>query len=295
MAMRFGLLGTGYWAAEVHAAGLAAEPGAELAGVWGRDPVKARALAERYATDSYDDVGSLLDDVDAVAVALPPDIQAPLAARAARAGRHLLLDKPLALSTRDAVEVVRAVEGSGVASVVFFTSRYLPEVAAWLPAAAAQQWTGGQATWLGSIFTPGNPFAGSPWRREKGGLWDVGPHALSIALAVLGPVREVAAAVRDDSGAVHLVLLHAGGAASTVSVSLTVPEAAQGTSFRAYGPSGWTAMPDAGWEAVLAYQEALRQLMASSRTAAPRHPCDVHFGLEVVEVLERAQALLNQQ
>mgnify|MGYP001948023311 CR=1 FL=1 len=38
MGLRFGLLGTGYWAAETHAAALRAHPGATLAGVWGRDP-----------------------------------------------------------------------------------------------------------------------------------------------------------------------------------------------------------------------------------------------------------------
>ena len=160
--MRFGLFGTGYWAGEVHAAAISAEPGVDLTGVWGRDPAKAAALAGRYGSHPYDDIDALLADVDAVAVALPPDVQAPIAARAAAAGRHLLLDKPLALSTRDAAEVVRAVDAAGVASVIFFTSRYLPEVADWLTGLADREWTGAQATWLGSIFHAGNPFGASP-------------------------------------------------------------------------------------------------------------------------------------
>ena len=70
----------------------------------------------------------MLADVDAVAIALPPDVQAPLAARAARAGKHLFLDKPLALSVTAADDVVAAVTDAGVRSVVFFTSRFRPEV-----------------------------------------------------------------------------------------------------------------------------------------------------------------------
>ncbi len=43
--LRFALLGTGHWAREVHAAGLAAAPEAEFVGVWGRDPAKSAQVA----------------------------------------------------------------------------------------------------------------------------------------------------------------------------------------------------------------------------------------------------------
>lgn len=48
----------------------------------------------------------------------------------------------------------------------------------------------------GSIFEPGNPFGESPWRRQRGALWDIGPHALSIVVPALGPVTYVV----DDRG-----------------------------------------------------------------------------------------------
>ena len=95
--MRFGVLGTGFWARVVHAAALAAHPSAELVGVWGRDLAKAKAVGAEFDVPGYGDVDALLADVDAVAVALPPDVQAPLAVRAAEAGKHLLLEKPIAL------------------------------------------------------------------------------------------------------------------------------------------------------------------------------------------------------
>lgn len=86
--MRFGLVGTGHWARTAHAAGLTATDGAELTGVWGRNAGKAAALARDVGARSYDDIDALLAEVDAVAFAVPPDVQAPIAARAARARRQ---------------------------------------------------------------------------------------------------------------------------------------------------------------------------------------------------------------
>lgn len=189
-ALRFGLFGTGHWAAQTHAAALSAAPEARLVGVWGRDPAKTAAVAARYGIAAYDDADALLDDVDAVSIALPPEVQVPLAVRAARAGRHLLLEKPIALSATSADELAAAVTSSGVASVVFFTNRFVPAVEQVLrDAIAAGGWHGARGTVLSSIFGDGSPYAGSGWRRASGGLWDLGPHVLSLVLPVLGRRR----------------------------------------------------------------------------------------------------------
>lgn len=185
--MRIGLLGTGPWARAAYAPALAGHTGLEFAGVWGRRPEAATELAEQYDVAAYADVDALLADVDAVAVALPPSVQPELAVRAARAGRHLLLDKPLALSVAGAREVAEAAERAGVASVVFFTARFQKEPEAWIDEQAAEAgWFTARDQWLGAVFTTDSPFAASPWRREKGALWDVGPHALSVLLPVSG-------------------------------------------------------------------------------------------------------------
>jgi hypothetical protein len=127
-ALRFGLFGTGYWATQTHAAALSTTPEARLVGVWGRDPARTAAAAAKYGVSAYDDPDALLRDVDAVPIAVPPDVQVPLAVRAARAGRHLLLEKPVALSAVGADELLAAVADSDVASVVFFTNRFVPAV-----------------------------------------------------------------------------------------------------------------------------------------------------------------------
>ena len=135
--------------------GLAAADGVELVGVWGRNPTKADALAEQTGVRSFGSVDDLVAEVDAVAICLPPDVQADIAEVAADAGRHLLLEKPLALTLADANRVTAAVERTGVASVVLFTGRFLPETAAWLDATRADgRWHGGRARWFAALFEP---------------------------------------------------------------------------------------------------------------------------------------------
>ncbi|MFD8912519.1 Gfo/Idh/MocA family protein [Streptomyces sp. NPDC059575] len=291
--MRIGLLGTGPWARAAHAPALAGHTAVDFAGVWGRSPEAAAELAGEYGVRAYEDVDELLAEVDAVAVALPPSVQAGLAVRAARAGCHLLLDKPLAVDVAEAREVAGAAERAGVASVVFLTTRFQKEPEAWIDEQAAESgWFTARAQWLGAVFTSGSPFAASPWRREKGALWDVGPHALSVLLPVLGDVREVLSAVHGPSDTVHLVLDHATGASSTLTLSLSAPPAAAGADVELRGEAGVSLLPRSSEGAVPALTRAVDALRESARTGRP-HPCDAAFGLRITEILSAAQAALT--
>jgi predicted dehydrogenase len=293
MALRFGLLGTGYWAQEAHATALAGHDDADLVGVWGRDPGKVDAVARRFGIRGFVDLDQLLDAVDAVAIAVPPDVQAELAVRAAATGRHLLLDKPLALSLDGAERVVAAVEANQVASLLFFTLRFLPDVAPWVQEVQETGgWQGGAGAWLGSAFEPGSPFADSPWRRRAGALWDLGPHLLALALPVLGPVERLTAGT-GLGDTVHLVLGHAGGASSTLTLSQTVPPAAGRIDFSVYGPRGRSAVPSFELTHGVALVEAIRQFAAGVAAGATTHPCDVRLGRDTVAVLDAAERFLT--
>ena len=68
MTVRFGVLGTGFWAQEIHATSLARHPDAELVGVWGRDLAKAKAVGAHFDVQGYDDLDALLSQVDAAGV-----------------------------------------------------------------------------------------------------------------------------------------------------------------------------------------------------------------------------------
>src|ERR1700722_2673123 len=178
--VRCGLVGTGHWARITHAPALASTEGIEFAAVWGRSPGAARELAAAHGAAAYADLDEFLASVDAVVFSVPPDVQSQIAVRAARLGRHLLLEKPIAFTDDEADALVEAVETAGVASVVFFTSRFQSDVRDWLAeVTAASGWLGGRAIWPGTALEEGNPF-NTPWRRLKGGLWDLRPHAVPL-------------------------------------------------------------------------------------------------------------------
>jgi predicted dehydrogenase len=290
--LRFGLVGTGYWARIAHAPALASTQGVEFAAVWGRDPRAAAELAAGYHATPHEDITAFLAGVDAVSFAVPPDVQAAVATQAARAGKHLLLEKPVALTGAAADDLVEAVEQAGVASVVFFTQRFLPDVRAWLAEVETRGgWTGGVSAWLGSALRESNPF-NTPWRQDKGGLWDVGPHMISLLWASLGPVTSVTA----DAGpadVAHLVLHHQGGATSTITVTLSATEAAAGFEVYVWGESGRLAAPGGIVDQVAALSTALAELTANARAGQTRHPCDVRFGRDVGRVLAEAQRQID--
>ena len=292
--MRFGLVGTGYWARVTHAAVLAGEPAVDFAAVWGRDGDKAAVLGEEFGNDAYTDFTEFLSCVDAVAFAVPPDVQAELGTRAAAAGKHLLLDKPLATSLADAQRLVEAVERAGVSTVVFFTGRFAETNRQWLAAVDGGDWEGAWARWIVSAFAPDSPYASSPWRREKGALWDVGPHALSLLVAALGPVEAVTA----DGGTgdlVHLIFRHASGATSTASLTLNAPLAAVNVELSLWGPGGLSSMPQGGSTPQEAYAIALRELLSNVATGERSHPCDVHFGASMVKTLADAETQITSR
>jgi predicted dehydrogenase len=288
--MRFGLVGTGHWARVTHAPAIVATEGAELVGVWGRRAEAVHTVAAGHGVRAYDDFDALLGDVDAVAFSVPPDVQAPLATRAARAGKHLLLDKPIALSSVESDGLADAAAAAGVASVVFFTSRFQPEVRQWLDDVnTTSDWDGATAHWLGNAFGGGSPFD-TPWRRDKGGLWDLGPHVLSILIAALGPVDRVAAEAgpRDTT---NLLLHHTSGATSVATVSIDAPEAAAVTDLVVWGPRGRSWMPAGSLPPEAALGIALRELMAAAESGQLDHPCDVRLGRDIVAVLAEAATL----
>jgi predicted dehydrogenase len=285
--MRFGLFGTGPWAHMAHAPALTAHQDVDFVGVWGRNPAKAADLAKEHGVEAYGEIDALIADVDAIAVALPPDVQAPIALRAAEAGKHLLLDKPVAFTVREADAIAATVTDRDLASVVFFTRRLLPDVADFVrETVATGGWTEARIEHVGSIFAEGNPFGASPWRKESGGLWDVGPHALAAVLPVLGPVTEVTAltGARDNT---HVLLKHEGGAISSLVLSVDAPLAAGREDYVFIGEAGARPVPHVPFEAVAALGLAIDQLLTAA-AGGPRSELDVRFGAQVTRILAAA-------
>jgi predicted dehydrogenase len=242
---------------------------------------------------AYREFEALLADVEAVAFAVPPGIQAELALVAANAGKHLLLDKPLAMSVADAHALRDAATSAGVASVVFFTDRFADGSRAWLrEVGTTQGWRGGWLRSFSSLQEPDNPFGSSPWRWESGALWDTGPHALSTLSAALGPARSLTA-VGGEGDLVTLVIRHESGVTSTASLTLFAPPAAAGFDAAVWGEAGVSHMParpDRSLSDLLAI--AAQELVESALTGVP-HEVDLTFGARNVELLADAQEQID--
>ncbi|MGC8863073.1 MAG: Gfo/Idh/MocA family protein, partial [Armatimonadota bacterium] len=125
----FGIIGAGS-VSPLHAAAIANCPGARLVAVADLCEERARALAPDAAI--YTDYRRLLDrpDVDAVCLCVPSGMRLPIAIDAARAGKHILAEKPLEVTLERADAIIAACDQAGVKLAVIFQLRFMPAVRA---------------------------------------------------------------------------------------------------------------------------------------------------------------------
>ncbi|MEU1040771.1 Gfo/Idh/MocA family protein [Streptomyces sp. NPDC005551] len=214
-----GLVGAGPWARAVHARVLAAGPETRLTAVWARRAEAARETAAPYGAGVAASFEQLLDRCEAVAFAVPPAVQADLAPRAARAGRALLLEKPLGDDLPSARRLADAVEEAGVVSQLVLSNRYHPVVRSFLDTARGLDVLGARSCLVHGAFLGGD-FATS-WRLEHGALLDLGPHLLDLLDAAVGPVVDIRG-TGDPRRWIELTCEHANGAVSQASLSGSV-------------------------------------------------------------------------
>jgi predicted dehydrogenase len=268
----------------MHGPVLAAGPETRLAAVWARRPEAADELAATLFTDAVASYDELLDRCEAVAFAVPPDVQAALAPRAAKAGKALLLEKPIALDLAEARAFADAVEESGVVTQVVLTKRYHPSTRAFLAEAAAFDATGARAHYLHGALLRG-PFA-TGWRLTHGALYDLGPHLLDLVEAALGPVEDIRAA-GDSRRWLELTCAHRGGAVSQLSLSGAVGLPSSRAGVELFGPTGALGLDFGTVDHAECWPVVRAEFAAAVRTGQP-HVLDVRRGLLLQELLDRA-------
>lgn len=276
--VRIGLVGAGPWASMFHAPLAADGPETTLSGVWARRFDAASELAGRHATTACASFDELLEISDAIAFAVPPDVQAELAVRAAEAGKAVLLDKPIALDVAAAERLADSVASAGVGSIVVFTMRFAAEVRDFLAAARRIEPVGAQLTMVTSAFL-GGPFSASPWRHERGAVMDLGPHAIDLVTAALGPARAIASR-RSRDGWVSISIEHEDGSASDLSLCGT----ACGDQPPRVTVWGRQDMAEFAWGSGFDQErqvDTLRSEFAEVARTGSSHECDVRRGLEI--------------
>ncbi len=282
MTVKVGLIGAGPWAQIFHVPMLSAGPHITLSAVWARRLEAAKSLAEPIGATATDDLDVLLSECDAVAFAVPPNVQAQLAPIAARAGKPLLLEKPIALTLDDARRMTEAIDEAAVPTQLMLTTRYASRTRAFLAQAVDFEVIGMRVANISDAFLPGSPFR-TPWRLEEGSLLDVGPHSLDLADAAAGPIESMTV-TGDPRRWLSIVTRHAGGVVGEVAMSQVIP--GYQVECELFGPLGRLALPtkqDGEREQV---QATIAQEFAEVVRTGVSHELDVHRGLYLQELMQ---------
>ena len=129
--VRWGVIGLG-WFGEVHADNLAEMPDIELTALCTRRPERLAEIADRLSVEKrYTDYHQLLadPDIDVVSVTTHINDHREIAIDALRAGKHVLLEKPMAPTVADCDQIVKAAEEAGGLFMVGHICRFDPRVA----------------------------------------------------------------------------------------------------------------------------------------------------------------------
>lgn len=216
---RIGVLGTGAISQTLHLPILTGRDDVRVAAVSDADRRKARTIAERFGVSRVLGETEILDDpeLEALVISTPNHLHQRQAIAALEAGKHVLVERPLAFTGRGVEEVLDAAERAGKAVAVGVSHRYRPDVGALRSFVA-----GGE---LGDIYAVRGawlnrtiPLARVTWRQrleEAGGgaLMDLGVQALDLCLWLVDypEVERVTAVTRagehevEDSASLMMV------------------------------------------------------------------------------------------
>ena len=195
--MNIGIIGCGF-IAKKHATAIEAIEGAKLVAVSDKIPENMTYYKEEYEAETYIDSEELLkrDDLDIVSICTPTGLHAMLAIQAAEAGKHVILEKPIAMSLEEADSIIDACRKNNVKLSIVHPNRYRPVVKELKEildsgalgkishANAIVNWNRNQAY-----------YDQSPWRGTKAGdggaLMNQAIHNLDLLLWFMGDVQEV--------------------------------------------------------------------------------------------------------
>lgn len=209
--LRVGIIGVG-WGAIVHAPAFGLVDGYDVVALCSRQEQKVAAAGESLGiSDRSTDWQAFVrrDDLDLISISSPAGMHHPMLLEALAAEKHVLCEKPLALTSAEGLQMAAAAEASDRATLVCFESRWSPERLA-IRDLVAQGVVGTpsfvQVTITSASWHPtSRPM--SPWmyRRDEGGGFLMGrlSHEIDFIQSLFGKVVAVAADVRHSIEAVE--------------------------------------------------------------------------------------------
>lgn len=178
--VKVGVIGAGYWGPNL-IRNFYELPGADLRLVCDMKQERLDHIQERYpGVDTSRDYADILDsDVEAVVIATPVSTHHCLALECLRAGKHILVEKPLARTSAEAKEIIAAGESYGKVVMTGHTFLFNPAVVALKNIIASGE--------LGNIYYISSTRVNlGLYQPDINVMWDLAPHDVSILLYVLG-------------------------------------------------------------------------------------------------------------
>lgn len=202
------VIGSSGHAARVSAPTIAAVAGARLVGVLGSTRHRGRRLADDYGAAAFASLKELAaaPQVDAVWIATPNETHAELTTACLQAGKHVLVEKPMATTAADARALREVADGSGLVLKVGFQHRFRP-AHQWLHAEIRDGRLGRVCLlrihrfWPFPYFPEMSPDPHATWRGSTLGGWaltDIGTHSIDLALWLLAEPAQIAYARADN-------------------------------------------------------------------------------------------------
>ncbi|MFH1279086.1 MAG: Gfo/Idh/MocA family oxidoreductase [Candidatus Eisenbacteria bacterium] len=178
--VRVGLIGCGYWGPNL-ARNFADLPDAELAAVADLDGAKVEKIVRRYPTvEGRAGADEILNDdsIEAVVVVTPAETHYDIALRALEKGKHVLVEKPLAMKPEESKRLAEAADEKGLTLMVGHTFEYNPAVRRLKKMAGEEGF--GKIRYVYSTRVNLGIF-----RPEINAMWNLAPHDLSILFYLL--------------------------------------------------------------------------------------------------------------
>lgn len=251
MKLKWGIIGCGGIADRRTLPGMMLTDNSEPYAVMDANLELAKTVKEKYnakyAFDKYEDVLAL-DEVDAVYIASPVFCHKEQALAAVKAGKHILLEKPLGLTSEDSIEIIEACEAAGVKLGVGFMMRYHAYHQAMREFIASGGI--GEIVSMRAQFTCWYPEIEGAWRQKKalsggGALVDLGIHCIDLLQYISGlsavecrgyAQTQTFSYEVDDSAS--LVMKMNNGALAYVDANFNIPDTAAKCPLEFYGTKG---------------------------------------------------------
>ncbi len=195
--VRIAAVGVGRWA-NVLADAYTPSPDVQLVTCYNRSPEKGQAFAQKYGCEYSDSLEALLqrDDIEGVIVTVPNDHHASVIEQVARAGKHVYVEKPIAVDLQEALLIERVVNETGITFMCGHSARRLGG----LRKMKEMKNSGalGQVSTVEAVFSnerglelkPGD-WRGNPEKSPGGPLTQLGVHQIDNMQYLMGPVKQV--------------------------------------------------------------------------------------------------------